>query len=215
MSEAGRRGRCVGGGCHSVSGWGLRDGVLWLGARTPNRGGFRSSGAAAGGLPSLGDIRRAGRLQGSGPSMRGVGIWITAGVAVRRGCDGGPVPHDLAGESGRHRNPPTHQHDILGRRARKGGASCHQRLLLLGEEWAQRFRAAPTDDALAHPDGDRYDEVTSVWVAKEILHGACTADQVVPPQRVAMILALSLSSVIARVLVGVLCQKVSLLPLVS
>ena len=67
------------------------------------------------------------------------------------------------------------QQDVMGHRGRKGDTLYDiRRLLLVGEERVSGSARRRIDAALAHPDGDRYDEVASAWVAKEHSSGWST-----------------------------------------
>ena len=60
------------------------------------------------------------------------------------------------------------QQDVMGHRGRKGDPLYDiRRLLLVGEERLSGSAHRRIDTALAHPDGDLYDEVACAWVAKE------------------------------------------------
>ena len=59
------------------------------------------------------------------------------------------------------------QQEVMGHRGRKGDPLYDiRRLLLVGEERLSRSGRRRLDAALAHPQGDLYDEVACAWVAK-------------------------------------------------
>jgi len=69
------------------------------------------------------------------------------------------------------------QQDVMGHRGRKGDPLYDiRRLLLVGEERLSGSARRRIDAALAHPDGDRYDEVACAWVAKELLRQVYAAE---------------------------------------
>ena len=69
------------------------------------------------------------------------------------------------------------QQEVMGHRGRKGDPLYDiRRLLLVGEERLSASGRRRIDAALAHPDGDRYDEVACAWVAKELLRAVYAAE---------------------------------------
>ena len=69
------------------------------------------------------------------------------------------------------------QQDVMGHRGRKGDPLYDiRRLLLVGEERLSPSARRRIDAALAHTDGDRYDEVACAWVAKELLRQVYAAE---------------------------------------
>lgn len=86
--------------------------------------------------------------------------WVSdpgEGVAARSDGDGGPVPHDPACQSDRHRSPPTHptRREWAIGVARADPLYDIRRLLLVGEERLSGSARRRIDAALAHRDGDR------------------------------------------------------------
>lgn len=68
------------------------------------------------------------------------------------------------------------QQEVLGHRGRKGDPLYDiRRLLLVAEERLSASGRRRIEAALAHPDGDLYDEVACAWVAKELLRQVYTA----------------------------------------
>ena len=68
------------------------------------------------------------------------------------------------------------QQDVKGHRGRKGDPLYDIRqLLLVGEERLSDTARSRLDAALAHPQGDLYDEVACAWVAKELLRAVYAA----------------------------------------
>ncbi len=113
--------------------------------------------------------------------------WVSdpsKGAAARSDSDRGPVRHHKACESDRHRCPPTPPQDVMGHRGRKGDPLYDiRRLLLVGEERLSGSARRRIAAALAHLDGDRYDEVACAWVAKELLHEVYAAENLVAARK--------------------------------
>ena len=69
------------------------------------------------------------------------------------------------------------QQDVCGHRGRKGDPFYDiRRLVLVGEERLSASGRCRIDAALAHPDGDLYDQVACAWVAKEHLRAVYAAE---------------------------------------
>ena len=67
------------------------------------------------------------------------------------------------------------QQDVMGHRGRKGDPLYDiRRLLLVGQERLGDSARRRLEAALAHRDGDLYDEVACAWVAKEHFSALCT-----------------------------------------
>ena len=76
------------------------------------------------------------------------------------------------------------QQDVCGHRGRKGDPLYDiRRLLLVGEERLSPSARRRIDAALAHRDGDRYDEVACAWVAKELLREVYAAENLVSARK--------------------------------
>ena len=69
------------------------------------------------------------------------------------------------------------QQDVVGHRGRKGDPLYDiRRLLLVGQQRLHPAQQHRINTALAHPEGDRYDEIASAWIAKELLRDVYDTD---------------------------------------
>ena len=76
------------------------------------------------------------------------------------------------------------QQEVMGHRGRKGDPLYGvRRLLLVAEERLSDSGRRRIAAALAHPDGDRYDEVACAWVAKELLRQVYAAENLKAARR--------------------------------